>query len=77
MSKAYKAGRIIKQATCEQKNNALLTAASTIRLSAEKILEANSLDMKLASQKGLKKSLIDRLYIGDDRLEGVALGLKM
>ena len=54
--KAYKAGKIIKQAACEQKNNALLTAANTIRLSAKKILEANSLDMKLASQKGLKKS---------------------
>jgi glutamate-5-semialdehyde dehydrogenase len=74
--KAYEAGRIIKKATCEQKNNALLTTASTIRLSSKKILEANSLDMKLASQKGLKKSLIDRLYIGDDRLEGVALGLE-
>ena len=73
---ASAAGRAIKYATTEQKNNALLSAAEAIRSSKEKILAANSLDIAYASTKHIKKSLLDRLYLSDETLEGVAKGLE-
>jgi len=73
---ASAAGRAIKYATTEQKNNALLSAAEAIRSSKEKILAANSLDIDYASTKHIKKSLLDRLYLSDETLEGVAKGLE-
>ncbi len=73
---ASAAGRAIKYAATEQKNNALLNAAEAIRSSKEKILAANSLDIDYASTKHIKKSLLDRLYLSDETLEGVAKGLE-
>ncbi|MBT4355449.1 MAG: glutamate-5-semialdehyde dehydrogenase [Rhodospirillaceae bacterium] len=73
---ASAAGRAIKYATTKQKNNALLSAAEAIRSSKEKILAANSLDIAYASTKHIKKSLLDRLYLSDETLEGVAKGLE-
>ena len=73
---ASAAGRAIKYAATEQKNNALLNAAEAIRSSKEKILAANSLDIAYASTKHIKKSLLDRLYLSDKTLEGVAKGLE-
>ena len=73
---ASAAGRAIKYAATEQKNDALLNAAEAIRSSKEKILAANSLDIDYASTKHIKKSLLDRLYLSDETLEGVAKGLE-
>jgi glutamate-5-semialdehyde dehydrogenase len=73
---ASTAGRALKYAATEQKNNALLNAAEAIRSSKEKILSANSLDIAYAYTKHIKKSLIDRLYLSDEALEGVAKGLE-
>ena len=42
------AGKAVKYATTEQKNNALLNAAKAIRSNREKILKANSLDIALS-----------------------------
>ena len=71
------AGKAIKYATTEQKNNALLNAAKAIRSNKEKILKANSLDITYASTKNIKESLLDRLYLNSETLEGVAKGLEI
>ena len=71
------AGKAIKYATTEQKNNALLNAAKAIRSNKEKILKANSLDIAYASAKNIKESLLDRLYLNSETLEGVAKGLEI
>ena len=71
------AGKAIKYATTEQKNNALLNAAKAIRSNKEKILKANSLDITYASAKNIKESLLDRLYLNSETLEGVAKGLEI
>jgi glutamate-5-semialdehyde dehydrogenase len=71
------AGKAIKYATTEQKNNALLNAAKAIRSNKEKILKANSLDITYASAKHIKESLLDRLYLNSETLEGVAKGLEI
>lgn len=71
------AEKAIKYATTEQKNNALLNAAKAIRSNKEKILKANSLDITYASAKHIKESLLDRLYLNSETLEGVAKGLEI
>jgi glutamate-5-semialdehyde dehydrogenase len=71
------AGKAVKYATTEQKNNALLNAAKAIRSNREKILKANSLDIAYASAKHIKESLLDRLYLNSETLEGVAKGLEI
>lgn len=71
------AGKAVKYATTEQKNNALLNAAKAIRSNREKILKANSLDIAYASAKNIKESLLDRLYLNSETLEGVAKGLEI
>lgn len=76
-NKSATAGKAIKYATTEQKNNALLNAAKAIRSNKEKILKANSLDITYASAKHIKESLLDRLYLNSETLEGVAKGLEI
>tara|TARA_B100001057_G_scaffold172660_1_gene173400 strand:+ start:2402 stop:3703 length:1302 start_codon:yes stop_codon:yes gene_type:complete len=75
-AKAAEAGQIIKQATSKQKDSALKIAAQQIKNNKDIILRANSTDIDQASRKGLKSSLIDRLDLGGDRLENVAIGLE-
>ncbi len=75
-ARAAEAGQIIKQATSKQKDSALKIAAQQIKNNKDIILRANSTDIDQASRKGVKSSLIDRLDLGGDRLENVAIGLE-
>jgi len=59
-----------------QKNQALNAAADAIEASSAAILEANEKDMQAAEAKGLSGSMLDRLLLNEDRLKGVADGLR-
>ena len=61
-------------ASTEQKNRALLAAASALRDSRADILAANEADIR-ESGAGLSAALLDRLRLDDARVEAMARGL--
>src|SRR3984885_164533 len=62
-------------ASSEQKNRALLAAASALRDSRADVLTANDADMR-ESGEGLSAALRDRLRLDDSRVEAMARGLE-
>jgi glutamate-5-semialdehyde dehydrogenase len=61
--KAKRAARRLAFASTEQKNQALLAMAQALLDHQEDILKANVLDVQAAEEKGLRKSLINRLKL--------------
>jgi len=70
------ASRILALATNDQKNAALLAAASAIRSRKAQILEANARDMEAAKAKSLSSALLDRLKLDGKRVESMAVALE-
>ncbi|MER2140520.1 MAG: gamma-glutamyl-phosphate reductase, partial [Priestia megaterium] len=58
---AKKAAKQLSLLTTEQKNDALLTIASTLESNTEYILKANEVDLKNGKEKGFDEALMDRL----------------
>lgn len=66
--KAKNAARKLAFASTEAKNKSLASMAQALIAYKEEILNANALDVKAAEEKGLKKSLINRLRLTDDMI---------
>ena len=62
--------------TAGQKNQALLSAAQSIRARKDEILEANARDMSAAKARQLSAALLDRLALDSGRIEGIASGIE-
>ena len=62
--------------TSERKNRLLLAAAEALVEKTPEILEANEADIKAGRERGLDESLIDRLKLDAERIEGIADGLR-
>ncbi len=60
-----------------EKNKALLTVADTLVKDSEKILAANAVDIKNGEEKGMHSGMIDRLRLTEDRIKGMADGLRI
>jgi glutamate-5-semialdehyde dehydrogenase len=73
---ARAASRVLSQATSQQKNEALLVAASALRASAAKIIEANARDIDAAKAADRPAAFIDRLMLDAKRIEAIAKGLE-
>ena len=73
---AKAAGHKLAIASPEAKNQALIEGAKAIRARKAEIIEANDIDVTAAKEKGLTGSMIDRLILNDDRIEGMAKGLE-
>jgi glutamate-5-semialdehyde dehydrogenase len=73
---ARSAAAELARASTAAKNAALFAAADAIEASSQDILKANSLDMAAATEKGLSGSMLDRLLLNDDRINGMAVGLR-
>ncbi len=58
------------------KNAALLKVAEKLTQSKEEILSANRIDIENAEKSGMSRSLIDRLTLTDERIEGIAEGVR-
>lgn len=58
------------------KNNALLAMAAALESGKADILSANEQDMQTAAANGMKKSMLDRLKLTDERIAGMADGLR-
>ena len=70
------ASRALSQATSDQKNQALMAAASALRASSSKIIEANARDIAAAKAADRPAAFVDRLMLDDKRIEGIAKGLE-
>ncbi|MGG0571999.1 glutamate-5-semialdehyde dehydrogenase [Priestia megaterium] len=62
--------------TSEQKQQALYKMAAALLSQQEAILKANKLDVEKAVQKGTSKAMLDRLSLNEERIHGMADGLR-
>jgi len=74
--KAREAARVMAGLSESQKNLALLNMAEALLRSTPVIMEANEIDVKAGREKGLARSMIDRLMLTPERLRDMAEGLK-
>ena len=69
--RAKSAARRLAFASTEAKNESLLAMAKALIENQTEILEANALDVKHAVEKGLRKSLINRLRLTIDTVKEI------
>jgi glutamate-5-semialdehyde dehydrogenase len=69
---AKTATRKMAYLSTEVKNKALANIANDLLAQKKKILTANQIDMKEAKASGMDKTMLDRLLLNTDRLEGIA-----
>ncbi|MCI7443901.1 MAG: glutamate-5-semialdehyde dehydrogenase, partial [Clostridium sp.] len=74
--KAKEASYVLMNATTTEKNNALLKMAEVLLKNSKEILEANKKDLENAIEKGTPKAMLDRLALDENRINGMADGLK-
>jgi glutamate-5-semialdehyde dehydrogenase len=60
----------------DEKNKLLLLIADLLEEHSGKILEANRIDLVQAEEMGLKGAIVDRLTLNEDRISGMAVGLR-
>lgn len=73
---AKKAAREIAKADAGQKNTALEVMAGEIEAQLDTLLKANALDMEAGKANGLDEALLDRLALDEERIAGIAEGLR-
>ena len=79
LDKAAKAKEVtpaVARLTTPQKNEILLAAADNLVAQADKILAANEADLNAGRARGMSESLLDRLALSAERIEGIAGGLR-
>jgi glutamate-5-semialdehyde dehydrogenase len=70
------AAQALATATAQQKNDALEAIAAAIESGADRIVEANDLDLANGRENGLSAGLQDRLRLDTGRLDGLALAVR-
>ena len=75
-ARARKASRALGLASTEQKNRALLAAATFLRAKTPDLLAANALDMAQARAKNLGAAMLDRLSLDEKRIAAIAQSLE-
>ena len=73
-AKAKEASRFLMTAG-SKKDEALNAIAKALRENADKIIKANDIDIENGEKSGLTKSLLDRLKLTNDRINGMADGV--
>ncbi|MFC4127539.1 glutamate-5-semialdehyde dehydrogenase [Nocardia rhizosphaerae] len=74
--RARVASRVLAQLTTAQKNEALHAAADALLAAADRVLAANAEDIATARAAGTEENLLDRLRLTEDRIDGIASGLR-
>ena len=72
---AKKASRVLMNAGAE-KDKALLAIAAALRANSDAIIAANDIDIENGKVAGLTESLLDRLRLSKERIEGMAEGVE-
>ena len=62
--------------TRAQKDRALLAAAAAVERGRARILAANAADVADARASGMKEALVDRLFLDEGRVAGIAAGIR-
>ena len=73
---AKAASRELAKLTTAEKNSCLLAMADALEQNPDAIKAANSLDMEAAAKMGLTSAMLDRLKLDDQRIAGMARGLR-
>ncbi|MBY0025950.1 glutamate-5-semialdehyde dehydrogenase [Priestia aryabhattai] len=73
---AQEASYFLGNVTSEQKQQALYKMAAALLSQQGTILKANELDVEKAVQKGTSKAMLDRLSLNEERIHGMADGLR-
>lgn len=74
--RAKDASRLCAKLGTNEKNKGLLAAAGELCARSAYLLEENEKDLKAAEEKGVKKSLLDRLRLTEQRIKDMAEGLE-
>ncbi|WP_302152885.1 glutamate-5-semialdehyde dehydrogenase [Eubacterium ventriosum] len=72
---AKEAEKTLMVASSEKKNQALKKIAEGLIENTDKIIEANKVDLENGEKKGMAKSMLDRLKLDKERIEGMAKGV--
>jgi len=75
-SQAKAASRELARLTTAEKNACLLAMADALEKNAAAIKTANAQDMEFAASHGLSNAMLDRLKLDDQRITGMARGLR-
>lgn len=75
--KAVKAARALAVMKSADKVKLLYAMADAIMMNSEAIKAANAIDMANGEKNGLTPAMLDRLFLNDDRIKGMADGLKI
>ncbi len=70
-SRARVASRILSAASSEQKREALLAGAENLSSSRTLLKRANDEDMAFGRARSLTEAQLDRLYLNDERIDGM------
>ena len=73
---ARAASRELNRANTGQKNTALLAMAEAIEARSAELLAANKIDMDAGAKNGLDEALLDRLALNEERIAGMAEGIR-
>lgn len=72
---AKEAEKTLIVASSERKNQALKKIAEGLIENTDKIIEANKVDLENGEKNGMAKSMLDRLKLDKERIEGMAKGV--
>lgn len=72
---AKEAEKTLMVASSERKNQALKKIAEGLIENTDKIIEANNVDLENGEKNGMAKSMLDRLKLDKERIEGMAKGV--
>ena len=74
--KAKETSYILGNLSSKNKNAGLYAMAESLINNSETIIEANKIDLEASKAKGTSESMLDRLALNKQRIEGMANGLK-
>lgn len=67
---------ILGNLSTSEKNKGLEKMAEFLVNNKDEIIKSNKIDLQIAIEKGTSKSMLDRLTLNEDRIEGMANGLR-
>ncbi|MCW8929570.1 MAG: glutamate-5-semialdehyde dehydrogenase [Gammaproteobacteria bacterium] len=74
--RARQASRALVKANSNTKNKALLSIAGLLESSMSTLIAENDKDLQAGKEKGLDEALLDRLALNEERIQGMADGLR-
>lgn len=74
--RAKRAARSLNRLGVVEKNEGLRVVAEALLLNKDRMIQANRRDVEAARENGMKESLVDRLTLTDERIEGMAEGIR-